>query len=110
MEGMEGRIVGLPNPSSSDDRIDKFLSCSEKTEEFLDWTGLLKLASFGFSDLGKPLKASPFVSSDSLGLRRAALVMYFIGVEKVSALAPRVLDLVVGPSPCLLYTSDAADE
>ena len=80
MEGMDGRIVGLPKPSSSD-RIDKFLSCPEKTEGFLDWISLLQLYSFGFADLGRFPKASAFVSSDSLALCRAALVMYFIGVE-----------------------------
>ena len=80
MEGMEGRIVGLPKPSSSD-RIDKFLSCSENTDELPDCPSLLQVSSFGFANLGKPLKASTFVSSYSLALCRKALVMYFIGVE-----------------------------
>ena len=98
MEGMEGRIDGLPKPSSSD-RVDKFLSCSEKTEELLDRASLLQLSSFCFEALKRPSKTTAFVSSDSLALCRAALVMYFIGVEKASVLAPRMLDLVIGPSP-----------
>ena len=98
MEGMDGRIVGLPKPSSSD-KVDKFLSCSEKSEELLDWPSLLQLSSFGFANLGRSLKASALVFSYALALCRAALVMYFKGVEKGSLLAPRVLDLVVGPSP-----------
>ena len=98
MEGMDGRIVGLPKPSSSD-KVDKFLSCSENTEELLDWVSLLQSSSFCFEAFGRPSKTSAFVSSDSLALCRAALVMYFIGVEKSSVLALRMLDLVVGPSP-----------
>ena len=110
MEGMEGRMVGLPKPSSSD-CIEKFLSCSEKTEALIDWTSLLQLPSFGFADLGRAPRTgfadlgraprtSPFASSDSLALCRAALVMYFTGVELKAALfALRMLDLVVGPSP-----------
>ena len=99
MGGIEGRMVGLPKPSSSD-CIDKFLSCSEKTEALLDWTSLLQLPSFGFADLGRAPRTSPFASSDSLALCRAALVMYFTGVEfKAALFALRMLDLVVGPSP-----------
>ena len=98
MEGMDGRIVGLPKPSSSD-KVDKFLSCSEKTEELLDWASLLQSSSFCFEALERLSKTSALVSSDSLALCRAALVMYFIGVENASDLVPRMLDLVIGPSP-----------
>ena len=98
MAGKVGRIVGLPNPSSSD-IVDKFFSCSEKAEELLDRPTFLLLSSFGFANFGRLPKTSGFVSLDSLALCRTALVMYFIGVEKASLLAPRMLVLVVGPSP-----------
>ena len=85
MDGMAGRIVvGLPKPSS--DKLDKFLSFSENTEELLVWSNFPQQPSFGLADLGKSALTSLFSSSALFSLCSEALVAYFTGVEKASLL------------------------